>query len=154
MDDNLEPTIEETEPVVGAPVEPEATEPVVSAPVAPEATEPVVSAPVAPESPAPRVAQESRSSSGGGGERGGDRGGGRRRFTGRAKVCTFCVDKNSRIDYKDYDTLRRYITDRAKIRPRRQTGTCARHQRTLARAIKRARHLALLPFIGPQIREG
>ncbi len=81
-------------------------------------------------------------------------GGMRRRFTGRAKVCTFCVDKNSKIDYKDYDTLRRYITDRAKIRPRRQTGTCAKHQRALARAIKRARHLALLPFIGAQYREG
>ena len=73
--------------------------------------------------------------------------GGRRRFSGRAKVCTFCVDKNSRIDYKDYDTLRRYITDRAKIRPRRQTGTCARHQRALARAIKRARHLALVTYV-------
>jgi len=93
---------------------------------------------------APRERQESR----------GGPGGGRRRFQGRAKVCTFCVDKNSRIDYKDYDTLRRYITDRAKIRPRRQTGTCAKHQRALARAIKRARHLALLPFIGAQAREG
>jgi len=80
-------------------------------------------------------------------------GGPRRRYTGRAKVCTFCVDKNSRIDYKDYDTLRRYITERAKIRPRRQTGTCAKHQRALARAIKRARHLALLPFVGMQMRE-
>lgn len=127
MDDNLEPT---TEPVGGDVVQTEA--------------------------PAPRGGQEGRSGyGGGGGDRGGgDRGGGRRRFTGRAKVCTFCVDKNSRIDYKDYDTLRRYITDRAKIRPRRQTGTCAKHQRSLARAIKRARHLALLPFVGPQMREG
>src|SRR5262245_27600199 len=99
----------------------------------------------APEAPAQSSGEERRS--------GGGQGGGRRRFTGRAKVCTFCVDKNSRIDYKDYDTLRRYITDRAKIRPRRQTGTCARHQRALARAIKRARHLALLPFIGAQSRD-
>jgi small subunit ribosomal protein S18 len=99
----------------------------------------------APEAPAQSSGEERRGSGG--------PGGGRRRFTGRAKVCTFCVDKNSRIDYKDYDTLRRYITDRAKIRPRRQTGTCARHQRALARAIKRARHLALLPFIGAQTRD-
>lgn len=77
----------------------------------------------------------------------------RRRFVARAKVCSFCVEKGSRIDYKDYETLRRYLTDRAKIRPRRQTGNCAKHQRALARAIKRARHLALLPFTGTQLRE-
>lgn len=109
-----------------------------------------------PEAPAEAVAEEaprsSQQESRGGGS--GERGGGRRRYTGRAKVCTFCVDKNSKIDYKDYETLRRYITDRAKIRPRRQTGTCARHQRALSRAIKRARHLALLPYVGPQMREG
>lgn len=51
------------------------------------------------------------------------------------------------IDYKDSDMLRRYITEHGRIRPRRQTGTCARHQRRLARAIKRARHLAMLPFV-------
>lgn len=78
---------------------------------------------------------------------------GRRHFGRRAKVCSFCVDKVTKIDYKDYDLLRRYLTDRAKIRPRRQTGTCAKHQRALARAIKRARHLALLPFTGEHIRE-
>lgn len=83
-----------------------------------------------------------------------ERGPGRRRFMGRAKVCTFCVEKTARIDYKDYDMLRRYLTERGKIRPRRQTGTCAKHQRAVARAIKRARHLALLPFVGPQYREG
>lgn len=77
----------------------------------------------------------------------------RRRYVGRAKVCSFCMEKVSRIDYKNYDMLRRYLTERAKIRPRRQTGTCARHQRALARAIKRARHLALLPFTGEHIRE-
>jgi small subunit ribosomal protein S18 len=77
----------------------------------------------------------------------------RRRYVGRAKVCNFCMEKVSKIDYKNYDMLRRYLTERAKIRPRRQTGTCAKHQRALARAIKRARHLALLPFTGEHIRE-
>jgi small subunit ribosomal protein S18 len=77
-------------------------------------------------------------------------GGGRGRF-GRAKVCTFCVD-DVKIDYKSYDMLRRFLTDRGKIRPRRQTGTCAKHQRALARAVKRARHLALLPYTGEQAR--
>jgi small subunit ribosomal protein S18 len=58
------------------------------------------------------------------------------------------------IDYKSHDMLRRFLTDRGKIRPRRQTGTCAKHQRALARAIKRARHLALVPFTGEQPRGG
>ena len=62
------------------------------------------------------------------------------------KVCGFCVDKVESIDYKDVAKLRRYISERAKILPRRVTGTCARHQRELTVAIKRARHLALLPF--------
>ena len=65
---------------------------------------------------------------------------------GRKKVCGFCVDKVESIDYKDVARLRRYISERAKILPRRATGTCARHQRELTVAIKRARHLALLPF--------
>ncbi len=65
---------------------------------------------------------------------------------GRKKVCSFCVDKVATIDYKDYPKLRRYISERSKILPRRVTGTCARHQRELTVAIKRARHLALLPF--------
>ena len=78
--------------------------------------------------------------------------GGRRRFQRRKKVCNFCIDKVAKIDYKDYEALRRYLTDRGKIRPRRQTGTCAKHQRALARAIKRARHLALLPFTSEHIR--
>lgn len=79
--------------------------------------------------------------------------GSRRRYVGRVKVCSFCMEKVSRIDYKNHDMLRRYLTERAKIRPRRQTGTCAKHQRALARAIKRARHLALLPFTGEHVRE-
>ena len=65
---------------------------------------------------------------------------------GRKKVCGFCVDKVESIDYKDVARLRRYISERAQILPRRVTGTCARHQRELTVAIKRARHLALLPF--------
>lgn len=82
---------------------------------------------------------------------GGGGGGGRGRF-GRRKVCAFCVDKIEHIDYKDGGKLRRYITDRGKIEPRRKTGTCARHQRRLTIAIKRARHIALLPFTGGHAR--
>ena len=65
---------------------------------------------------------------------------------GRKKVCGYCVDKVESIEYKDVARLRRYNSERAKILPRRVTGTCARHQRELTVAIKRARHLALLPF--------
>ena len=64
----------------------------------------------------------------------------------RKKVCGFCVDKVENIDYKDIARLRRYMSERGKILPRRVTGTCARHQRQLTVAIKRARHLALLPY--------
>ena len=66
----------------------------------------------------------------------------------RRKVCAFCVDKVETVDYKDVAKLRRYLSERGKIVPRRVTGTCARHQRQLTVAIKRARHLALLPYIG------
>ena len=66
---------------------------------------------------------------------------------GRKKTCAFCEQKATHIDYKQADVLRRFLTDRGKIRPRRRTGTCAKHQRYLSRAIKRARHLALLPFV-------
>lgn len=75
-----------------------------------------------------------------------------RRYYTRPRVCQFCTDRNTVIDYKQVDLLRRYITEDGKIRPRRQTGTCAKHQRALARAIKRARHLALLPFTGETLR--
>ena len=64
----------------------------------------------------------------------------------KKKVCAFCVDKVDYIDYKDVAKLRRYVSDRAKILPRRITGTCAKHQRQLTTAIKRARLIALLPF--------
>jgi small subunit ribosomal protein S18 len=72
---------------------------------------------------------------------------GPRRFISRPKICQFCAEKNSHIDYKQVDMLKRFVTEDGKIRPRRQTGTCARHQRELASAIKRARHIALLPFV-------
>ena len=71
----------------------------------------------------------------------------RRRHYSRRKVCRFCAE-DTPIDYKDVELLRHFITDRAKIIPRRITGTCAKHQRELAVAIKRARYIALLPF-GP-----
>ncbi len=66
----------------------------------------------------------------------------------RKRNCLFCMNKVKEIDYKDVDTLRKFITERAKIMPKRVTGTCAKHQRRLAQAIKRARIMALLPFVG------
>jgi small subunit ribosomal protein S18 len=99
----------------------------------------------------------SEAPSGGGGDRrdgGRDerprRRGGGGRF-GRRRVCSFCVDKVQSIDYKETGRLRRYVSDRAKIEPRRKTGTCARHQRMLTLALKRARHVALLPFTAQHI---
>ena len=77
---------------------------------------------------------------------------GRGKYTPRRKVCQFCVDKIDYIDYKDLSRLRRHLTDRGKIESRRKTGTCARHQRRLATALKRARHVAFLPFTAEHIR--
>ena len=68
---------------------------------------------------------------------------------GRKKVCSFCVDRIDTIDYKDVPRLRKYVSERAKIIPRRVTGTCAYHQRALTTAIKRARHVALMPYVRP-----
>ena len=65
----------------------------------------------------------------------------------RRKVCQFCVDKVDHIDYKDAAKLRKFITERGKIMPRRMSGVCAKHQRELAIAIKRARIVALLPYV-------
>lgn len=65
----------------------------------------------------------------------------------RKKVCQFCANKTTVIDYKDTNTLRRYVSERGKILPRRITGTCAKHQRKLTSAIKRSRHVALLPYV-------
>lgn len=65
----------------------------------------------------------------------------------KRKVCRFCFEKDAKIDYKVVDTLERFITDRGKILPRRVTGTCSKHQREIAQAIKRARIIAILPFM-------
>ena len=68
--------------------------------------------------------------------------GGRR----RKKVCVFCTEKNTEIDYKDVARLRKFVSERGKILPRRITGTCAKHQRALTVAVKRARHVSLMPY--------
>lgn len=75
----------------------------------------------------------------------------RERFP-RERQCRFCANPKMKIDYKDIETLSRFISDHGKIRSRRQTGTCAKHQRELAKEIKRSRHLALLPFAGESLR--
>ncbi len=80
---------------------------------------------------------------------GGGGGGGRRP---RRKVCSFCVDKVKKIDYKEVGRIRRYISERGKIDPRRKSGTCAKHQRMLTTALKRARHMALLPYTAEHVR--
>ena len=66
----------------------------------------------------------------------------------KKKVCAFCVAGEKEIDYKDVAKIRKYITEKGKILPRRQTGVCAHHQRQLSLAIKRARNVALLPYVG------
>jgi small subunit ribosomal protein S18 len=73
---------------------------------------------------------------------------GNRRYTPKPRFCQFCADSTLEIDYKNHGLLRKFTTEEGKIRPRRQTGTCAKHQRAIAREIKRARHIALLPFAG------
>ena len=105
--------------------------------------------PAAPQPSTERPASDRRPS---GPRPGGPRGERRGKFAPRPKVCQFCVDKVKTIDYKQADMLRRFVSERGKIRPRRQTGTCAKHQRHLTTAIKRARHLAMLPFVGQQAR--
>jgi len=72
-------------------------------------------------------------------------------YVPRRKVCSFCVDNVKSIDYKDPFKLRRYISGGGKIEPRRKTGVCAKHQRVLTMAIKRARHLALLPYVSAHL---
>jgi small subunit ribosomal protein S18 len=107
----------------------------------------VMSAPAAPAAPAtgPRTSAPGR-------RRPGEFSGGSRKFTPRRKVCQFCVDKIKEVDYKDLARLRRFLSERGKIEPRRKTGTCAAHQRSLNVALKRARQLALLPFTAEHIR--
>jgi small subunit ribosomal protein S18 len=75
----------------------------------------------------------------------------RRRYS-RPKFCQFCADSSVDLNYKNIDLLKRYVTEVGKIRPRRQTGTCAKHQRALSVEIKKARHIALLPFAGEVLR--
>ncbi|MFM2031816.1 MAG: hypothetical protein RLZZ297_581 [Chloroflexota bacterium] len=76
----------------------------------------------------------------------------RRKFGGRRKVCIFCVDHIGTVDYKDLKRLQRFVSERGKILPRRRSGTCAKHQRSLTIAIKRARHMALMSFVGSTTR--
>jgi small subunit ribosomal protein S18 len=73
------------------------------------------------------------------------------KYVPKRKICAFCSDKIDTVDYKDATKLRQYISDRGKIEPRRKTGTCAKHQRAVAIAIKRARHLALIPYVPSHI---
>lgn len=100
---------------------------------------------------APRTAPSQRS-----GRRDDDRRGGRRPYqrggSRRTKVCHFCVNKVKIIDYKDVETLRMSMSRTGRMLPRRKTGTCAKHQRIVARAIKRARHIALLPYVASHAR--
>lgn len=71
-----------------------------------------------------------------------------RRFRPRRRVCEFCADKDKVLDYKDVKEMQKYVSDHGKILPRRATGTCAKHQRKVAKQVKRARIVALLPFVG------
>ncbi len=109
----------------------------------------------APAAPPPRPASDRPPGGGrppgdrpGGGRREGGRreGGGGRRFYPRRRVCLFCADKDAVMDFKQPETLRRFISERARIEPRRKTSTCSRCQRALAREIKRARQAGLIPF--------
>ena len=83
------------------------------------------------------------------GDRGdrGDRGNGGMRMRKRKKVCAFCAEKLDHIDYKDVARIKKFLSERSKILPRRITGNCAKHQRFLTTAVKRSRHIALIPYI-------
>src|SRR5437868_3738590 len=114
---------------------------------------PVGTGPAPAEGFAPRPFAPAGPGGPGGGPRpAGPRRGPRGRYPPRRRVCQFCVDKVQHIDYKDVPRLRRYLSDRAKIEPRRKTGTCAHHQRGLSEALKRARFMALLPYTAEHIR--
>ena len=76
----------------------------------------------------------------------------KRKYKPKRKVCPFCVDRSRKIDYKEFEPLRRFISDRGKMEPRHRTGVCAKHQRLLSVALKRARYLALLPYTAEHIR--
>ena len=113
----------------------------IESPAAPDAAAPSQPSGDGQQQYAPRPRRE------GGGGRGGPRD-----FRARRKVCVFCVEKIKEIDFKDTARLRRFISDRGKIEPRRKSGTCAKHQRRLSVALKRARFMALLPYTGEHIR--
>lgn len=78
--------------------------------------------------------------------------GGGRRYRRRPRVCQFCADQVNVLNYKQVDIVKRYVNDAGKIRSRRETGNCAKHQRMVARAVKRARHMALVPFTSDRLR--
>ncbi len=119
-----------------------------------EGAPPEQEAPLAPPPPVAERTAEGREA--GAGAPSGERPRGdserRRRPFGRRKVCSFCVEKVKEIDYKDAGRLRRFVSDRGRIESRRKTGTCAKHQRWLAVALKRARHLAMLPYTPEHVR--
>lgn len=97
--------------------------------------------------PEPRKPSAGAPGPGGAGKGGAPAGaGGKRQYFRRRKVCKFCVEKIDRIDYKDVRMLQQFVAERGKIVPRRISGACTQHQRRLARAIKQARNIALLPF--------
>ncbi len=77
---------------------------------------------------------------------------GRRRFRRRPRNCQFCGDKSLKISYKEYELLKRFVNEAGKIRTRRETGNCAKHQRLVSKEVKRARHMALLPFVTARTR--
>jgi small subunit ribosomal protein S18 len=136
-------------------MEPTAPTPAAPAPPAEAAVPRPVGAGPAPEGAmAPRPFAPAGPGGPGAGPRPGGppRRGPRGRYPPRRRVCQFCVDKVQHIDYKDVPRLRRYLSDRAKIEPRRKTGTCAHHQRGLSEALKRARFMALLPYTADHIR--
>ena len=119
----------------------------IDSPAAPDAAASDTAAPASQAGPSDGQQYAPRQRREGGGGRGGPRD-----FRARRKVCVFCVEKIKEIDFKDTARLRRFISDRGKIEPRRKTGTCAKHQRRLSVALKRARFMALLPYTGEHIR--
>ena len=142
----------EPEPPEAAPEPPEVEpEPLEAAPEPPKAepAKPLARAVAAPERGEDRRAPRDRE--GGDGQR---RRGGGGFGRGRRRACVMCVEKMAFIDYKDFSFLRRFLSDRGRIESRRKSGTCAKHQRALAQAIKRARHLALLPYTAEHVRTG
>ena len=136
----LEPPKAKREQPAAAPEQPE-----------PEPERPPARAAVAPERGEERRAPREREAGDDGHQR---RRGGGGFGRGRRRACVMCVEKMASVDYKDFSFLRRFLSDRGRIESRRKSGTCAKHQRALAQAIKRARHLALLPYTAEHVRTG